>query len=141
MFFPMLGFGSVVISDQNRVLLDAHVAFQAAEKVSGQMDRIPLVKGRPQALAQLVDDRLGQQGQGHLTQADVEVQGAGTLPAQMLVETEEFHPLPSDGRGTRRRIVRRPLENSRDWICRTLIRKTKTGQDRKSTRLKSRHLG
>jgi hypothetical protein len=28
----------------------------------------------------------------------------------------------------RRRIIRRPLENSRDWICRTLILKTKTGQ-------------
>ena|ERR1035437_9047898 len=33
------------------------------------------------------------------------------------------HPLPSDGRGTRRRIVRCLSENSRDWICRTLISK------------------
>ncbi|MGA3284159.1 MAG: hypothetical protein ABSD57_06855 [Verrucomicrobiota bacterium] len=28
----------------------------------------------------------------------------------------------------RRRIVHRPLENSRDWICRIFIRKTRIGR-------------
>ena len=35
------------------------------------------------------------------------------------------HPLPSDGRGTRGRIVRRSLENLYDWLGWTFIRKTK----------------
>jgi len=35
------------------------------------------------------------------------------------------HPLPSDGQEKRRRIFRRFSGNSRDWFCRTFIRKTR----------------
>jgi hypothetical protein len=38
------------------------------------------------------------------------------------------HPLPSDGRGTRRRIIPRPFENLFDWISQPVIRKIEIGQ-------------
>src|ERR1035437_3070073 len=100
--FPLMSLGSVVISDQDRVLVDAHVAFQAAEQVAGEMDRIPLVEGRTQALAQLVDEPLGQQGQGHLSQPDVEVQGAGAFPAQVLIKAKELLDVPTIRKSGRR---------------------------------------
>src|SRR5262245_40437046 len=56
---------------------------------------IPLVEGRAQALAQLVDEALGNQGHGHLARTDVKVQGAGAFPAQVLIEAEELLDVPA----------------------------------------------
>jgi hypothetical protein len=49
----------------------------------------------PEALAKLVTDRLGDEGHGHLTEADVEVQSAGAFPAQGLIGIEEFLDMPA----------------------------------------------
>src|SRR6266550_5989489 len=50
-----------------------------------------------------MDQALCHQGQGHLSQADVKVQGAGTFPAQVLIEAEELFDVPAirevDGQG------------------------------------------
>src|SRR5437879_13877382 len=95
MLLPLLRFWSVVISDQHGILLDTHIAFQAAEQVLGQMSRIPLDKRSAQALAQLVDNGLGDQGHCHLAQADMKIEGASALPTQVLVETEELLDVPA----------------------------------------------
>src|SRR5574341_575919 len=51
--------------------------------------------GLCQALAQLVDHRLGQQSQGHLAQSNMEVEGAGAFPAQVLIKTVELLDVPT----------------------------------------------
>ena len=53
-----------------------------------------MVKGCTQALAQLVDDGLGEQGHGHLPLADMKIERACLLPAQVLIETEELLNVP-----------------------------------------------
>lgn len=97
MLFPFIGLGSVVISDQDGVLIHAQVPFQAAEQVPGKVDRVPLVKRRAQALAQLVDGGLSHQRHGHLAQTDVEVEGASAFPTQILVEAVELLDMPTVG--------------------------------------------
>ena len=79
LLLPKLGLGSVVISHQHGVLVDPQISFQTAEEVLGQMQRIPLVKGCPQALAQLVDDGLGHQGQIKINKVTDKVTGSKLL--------------------------------------------------------------
>ena len=98
MFFPLLGLRRVVIGHAEGVLLNPHVAFQTAEEISGEVDRIPLIKRRPQTLAQLMDERLGQEGHGHLSVPDVEVQGARAFPAEVLIKAKELLDLPTVGK-------------------------------------------
>ena len=50
--------GSVVIGDQDRVIVDAHVSFQSAEKTTAEVGCIPATIGKADALAELMDDRL-----------------------------------------------------------------------------------
>ena len=57
------------------------------------MHCIPRLVGGAEALAELVDEGLGQQRQGHLAIADIEVERAGRLPTQGLVELEELFGL------------------------------------------------
>ena len=78
--------------------MDPQVAFQTAKEVLGEMNRLPLVERRAQALAELVEERLGQQGQSHLPEADVEIQGAGALPAEGLLETVKLLEVPTIGK-------------------------------------------
>ena len=54
--------------------------------------------GFTQALAQLVQRGLSQKSQGHLTVADAEIEGAGTLPAQFLVVMEKLLHVPALGK-------------------------------------------
>ena len=57
-----VGIGCVVIGDQNGVLADADVAFQALEEAAGKVFGVPCVGGLAQAQAQLVDGCLGDKG-------------------------------------------------------------------------------
>lgn len=109
MLFPLLGLRGVVISDDDRVLMDSDVSFQAAEKIPGKVRCVPLVIGRAQALAQLVNQRLRHQGHGHLAQADVQVERASALPAQILVETKELFDMPAIRKIARQGRHFRPL--------------------------------
>ena len=59
------------------------------------MGSIPGGEGISEALAKLVTGGLGDEGHGHLTKADVEVQGTGTFPAQGLIGIEEFLDMPA----------------------------------------------
>ena len=59
------------------------------------MRRIPLVEWRAQAAAQLMDESLSQQGHGHLSQANMQVEGTGAFPTQVLVEAEELFDVPA----------------------------------------------
>jgi len=74
-----------------------------------------LVKGGAQAAAQLMDQRLSDQRQGHLSQANVQVEGAGPFPTQVLVKAEELLDVPAVGEirvGTsgRGRVQAKPLK-------------------------------
>src|SRR5512139_2145152 len=75
--------------------MDPHIAFQTAEPILSQMEGIPLVEGRTQALPKLMDERLGQQGHNHLTQANMQIEGAGAFPAQALIKTVELFDVPT----------------------------------------------
>src|SRR2546426_5876817 len=59
------------------------------------MRRIPLFEWRAQAAAQLMDESLSQQGHGHLSQANMQVEGTGAFPTQVLVEAEELFDVPA----------------------------------------------
>ncbi len=104
--------------------MDAHVPFQTAEEGLRQMDRVPLVKGFPQALAQLVEDRLRQHRQGHLPEPDVEIQGARTVPAEVLIEAKELLNVPmirkTNRQGWHLRAGRRAAEAFEVIVLRTL---------------------
>jgi hypothetical protein len=45
-----------------------------------------------------------------------------------ILKSPSYKDVSPNGLFPKKRIIRRPLENSRDWICRTVSRKTKTGQ-------------
>ena len=74
------GVGWVVERHDNGLLLDANVAVQTFKKVAGQMSRVPLSKGHPQALPQLVNGGLSDQDHGQMTIADMEVERASPEP-------------------------------------------------------------
>ena len=63
----------VVVGDQDRIVLDAYIAFESPENVSGQVRGIPARKGAAQTLAHLVDGCLSQQSHSHLSVADIEI--------------------------------------------------------------------
>jgi len=86
--------GRIIVGDDNRIVLHAHIAIQPAEEVLGQMGRLPMGKRRAEALAELLRRRLGQQRHGHVPVANVQVERARPLPAQSLVEIEEFLDMP-----------------------------------------------
>jgi hypothetical protein len=75
-----------------------HPMFPMVFTYEEHSSRIFEVKGFPQALAQLMDDRLGHQRQGHLPEPDVEVQGASSLPAEVLIEAKELLDVPTIGK-------------------------------------------
>ena len=98
MLFPEGGFGGVVIGNDEGILLDPQIAFQATEKVLGQMARIPLGKWLTQTLAELMDEGLGHQGQAHLPGANIQIECAGSFPTQVLLEAEELLNVPAVGK-------------------------------------------
>lgn len=98
MRFPSVGIGSVVIGDEDGVVIHAQIAFQSTEEMLGQMERVPLVEGRTQAFSQLIDERLSDQGQGHLPQTNVKIERASTLPTQVLFEPEKLFDVPALGK-------------------------------------------
>ena len=54
-----------------------------------------MTKGFAQSLTHLVNSGLGQQRQGHLTVADVEIKRTGSMPTQGLVEFEKLFDIPA----------------------------------------------
>lgn len=87
----------VVVGDHDGVVVDANVAFEPVEKILGQMAGVPGLEGFGEALAELVESGLGEQGHGHLSVADVEVEGSGAVPSKVLVGVEEFLDAPALG--------------------------------------------
>src|ERR1700738_2585521 len=85
----------VIVGNQDRIVLDTHIAFESAENVCGQVRGIPLRKGLAQSLTHLVNSRLGHQRHGHLSVADVEVERTGPMPTQGLVEFEKLFDMPA----------------------------------------------
>jgi len=80
--FPKaLGVWGVVEGDDDGVVVDADVSVDAVEDAARQVFGVPRGIGRTETAAQLLDGALGEEGQGHLAEADVEVLGAGALPA------------------------------------------------------------
>jgi len=71
------GGGGVVEGYEDGVIGDADVAIEAHEEALGEAVGLPAAIGLAEALAQLVDGRLGGQGQGQMSVSDVEVQGSG----------------------------------------------------------------
>jgi hypothetical protein len=67
-------------------VLDAHIAFQSSEDVSGQMCSVPLTEGLAQTLTHLVDGSVSQQRRRHVPVADVEVERIGPMPTKGLIE-------------------------------------------------------
>ena len=77
--FPKaLGVWGVVEGDEYGVVVDADVSVEDAAR---QMFGVPRGMGLAETAAQLLDGALGDEGQGHLAEADVEVLGGGALPA------------------------------------------------------------
>src|ERR1700686_990631 len=85
----------VIVGNQDRILLDTHIAFESAENVCGQVRGIPVRKGFAQSLTHLVNSRLGHQGHGHLSVTDVEVERTGPMPTQGLIEFEKLFDMPA----------------------------------------------
>lgn len=91
--------GGIIIGDEKGVVMNSDIAVQAGEEAFGQMVGIPMIIGRAQFLAQLVNDSLGEQGERHLPVANMKVERAGALPSQILIGVEEFFDMPSFGIG------------------------------------------
>jgi len=94
----LIGQGRIVEGDDNGVVVNANVAIQAREQGLGQMGGLPVDEGFPQALAQLMEAGLGQEGEGHAPVADVEIMGAGLLPAEFLMVVKKFLDMPAFGK-------------------------------------------
>jgi len=92
-----LGFGRVVIGDKNGVPLDADVPIPCRQALLGEVGGIPPAEGLTQTLTQLMEDGLSHEGERHLAVANMEVEGAGALPAQGLVVVEELLDVPAFG--------------------------------------------
>jgi hypothetical protein len=88
---------SVIVGYEDCIVFDAHIAFQSAENVSGQMGGVPLREGLAQALTHLVNGSLSQQRHSHLPVTDVEVERAGPMPPKGLIEFEELLDMPALG--------------------------------------------
>jgi hypothetical protein len=95
MDFPTVGVGRVVIGDEDGVVIDPQITLHTAEQIFGQMERVPLAKGRTHTLAELMDEGLGDQGQAHLPGANVQVERARPLPTEVLLEAERLFHVPA----------------------------------------------
>ena len=77
--------------------MNADVTVETVENAIGKMLSIPGVVGFPQALLELVDESLSDQGHSHLTVSNMKVHGAGTVPSERLIGLEELFQVPSFG--------------------------------------------
>lgn len=87
----------IVIRDDDGVVFHSDVPLQAPEEILGKMCGIPLAERLADSFPQLENDGLRDQGQTHSTVADIEVQRSRLLPAQRLIEFEEFFHVPALG--------------------------------------------
>src|SRR5215203_1003726 len=62
------------------------------------MGSVPTLKGVTNPLPELMNDRLSEQGHGHLAIADVQVESAGALPTEVLIELEKLLDVPAFGK-------------------------------------------
>lgn len=105
MLFEQVGLGGVVEGDENGVIASADVAVDSAKDGGGEVGSVPGGEGRAEALAELVTNGLGNERHRHLAEANIEVQGAGTFPAEFLIGIEELLDMPALG------IMDRQVEN------------------------------
>ena len=61
------------------------------------MASIPGCERISESFTQLIGNSLSNKGHRHLAKSDIEVQGAGSFPAEILVGIEEFLDVPSLG--------------------------------------------
>lgn len=92
-----LGLGRVVVGDDDGVAMNADVSVPRREALFGEVGGIPLAERLAQSLAELIEGGLGEEGEAHLAVADMEVEGAGALPAQGLVVVKELLDVPAFG--------------------------------------------
>ena len=76
---------------------DADIAVEPLKDFFCEMRSVPTRHGLPEPLAELRKGRLGDQGQAHLPVADMEVEGAGPLPPERLMDAEELFDVPALG--------------------------------------------
>ncbi len=98
MLAEAIGVGGVVEGDEDGVVVDADVTVESGEQVRGEVLGVPGAEGFAEALARLVEDGLGDEGEGHGAVADVEVESAGAVPAKGLIGVEEFFDVPALGK-------------------------------------------
>ena len=91
------GVGCVVEGDEEGVVADAEVAVETGEESVGEMGGFPGVEGGAESLSQGMEAGLSQEGEGHASVADVEVEGSGAFPAEGLIGVEEFFDVPALG--------------------------------------------
>lgn len=87
--------GCVVEGDDEGVAPDPNVALQSREELLGKMRGIPIAHRGPQALAKLMEGRLGDEGQAHMAVADIQVEGTRSIPSEGLMVLEELLDMPS----------------------------------------------
>ena len=94
-FSKALGIGCVVESNENGVVHHTEVAVETLKEALAKMAGLPLLVWLAQALAELVNDGLGNERHGQLGISDMEIQCSGTVPSHGLVGVEELFEMPT----------------------------------------------
>jgi len=76
-------------------LAASNITVETFEQCFGNMAGVPFRDRFSVPLAKLVDERLGDQRHGHLTVANIEIQGPSTLPPKILIGIEELFDVPT----------------------------------------------
>ncbi len=97
MGFEQVRMGGIVEGNDDGVIANADIAVDAAEDGGGEVGGVPDGAGIAEALVELMADGLGDERQGHLTESDVEVEGAGAFPAEGLIGVKELLDMPALG--------------------------------------------
>ena len=97
MFTKSLCVGSVVESYDNGVVDYTYVAVESLKQALAEVRCLPLLVRLAEALAQLVDDGLCDEGHCQLSVSNMEVECAGAVPSHGLVGIEEFFEMPAVG--------------------------------------------
>jgi hypothetical protein len=87
--------GGIVEGHEDGVIGNPYIAVDSPEDGGSEVAGIPGGKGIAEALAELVACGLGNESRGHLAEANIEVHGAGALPAEVLIGIEELLDMPA----------------------------------------------
>ncbi len=95
MFSEQVWLGGIVESNEDGVIGNPDIAVDSPKDGGSEVAGIPGGKRISEALAELVACSLGNESSGHLTEANIEVHGAGALPAELLIGIEELLDMPA----------------------------------------------